>query len=70
MSPDIDSDLKTCLTSIASLIHHANELAKRSVQAARAGNPESAMSLALEVEPLLDEATRMLSTAFAISKQG
>jgi hypothetical protein len=70
MRNDMDGSLKTSLTGVANLVDHANKLAKRSVQAAEAGNPESAMNLALEVELLLDEAVRMLNVAFAISKQG
>ena len=70
MGSDMDGSLKTSLTGVANLVDHANELAKRSVWAAEAGNPESAMNLALEVELLLDEAVRMLNVAFAISKQG
>jgi hypothetical protein len=69
MGSDMDGSLKTSLTGIANLVDHANKIAKRSVQAAEAGNPESAMNLALEVELLLDEAVRMLNVAFAISKQ-
>jgi hypothetical protein len=63
------SDLKSCLTSIANLTSHASELAKRSIQAAHAGDLESAMNLALEAEPLLDEAAGLVKVAFAISKQ-
>jgi hypothetical protein len=70
MGSHMDSSLKTSLTGVANLVDHANKLAKRSVQAAEAGNPESAMNLALEVELLLDEAVRMLNVAFAVSKQG
>jgi hypothetical protein len=70
MGSDLDSSLKKSLTGVANLVDHANKLAKRSVQAAEAGNPESAMNLALEVELLLDEAVRKLNVAFAISKQG
>jgi hypothetical protein len=70
MGSDMDSSLKTSLSGVANLVDHANKLAKRSVQAAKAGNPESAMDLALEVEVLLDEAVSKLSVAFAISKQG
>jgi hypothetical protein len=62
-------DLKSCLTSVANLISHANELAKRSVEAADAGDLESAMNIALEVEPLLDEAADLVNAALAISKQ-
>jgi hypothetical protein len=70
MHSDNDSgDLTACLTGIAGLIHRANELARCSVQASQGGNTESAINFALEVEPLLDEASRMLSAAFAISKQ-
>jgi hypothetical protein len=64
------NDLKASLTSIAGLVDHANELAKRSVRAVQAGNPEGAMNLALEIEPLLDEAAQMLEVAFTISRQG
>jgi hypothetical protein len=70
MRSTTDGDFKISLTSIAGLVDHANELAKRSVRAAQAGNPESAMNLALEIEPLLDEAAQMLEVAFAISRQG
>ena len=63
------SDLKACLNSIASLINHANELAKRSVQAGEAGHLESAIDIALEVELLLDEAAQRLTVAFTINKQ-
>jgi DNA-binding MarR family transcriptional regulator len=70
MGSDLDSSLKTSLTGVANLVDHANKLAKRSVQAAEAGNPENAMDVALEVELLLDEAVRKLNVAFAISKQG
>jgi transcriptional/translational regulatory protein YebC/TACO1 len=70
MGSDMDSSLKTSLSGVANLVDHANKLAKRSVQAAKAGNPESAMDLALEVELLLDEAVSKLNVAFAISKQG
>jgi transcriptional/translational regulatory protein YebC/TACO1 len=70
MGSDMDSGLKTSLSGVANLVDHANKLAKRSVQAAKAGNPESAMDLALEVELLLDEAVSKLNVAFAISKQG
>ena len=69
MHSGIDSDFETCMISIANLIHRACALANGSVQACRAENSESAMNLALEVEPLLDEAAQLLSTAFAISKQ-
>jgi hypothetical protein len=64
------NDLKRSLTSVAGLVDHANELAKRSVRAVQAGNPESALNLALEIEPLLDEAAQMLEVAFTISRQG
>jgi hypothetical protein len=70
MGSDMDSSLKTSLTGVANLVDHANKLAKRSVQAAEAGNPEGAMNLALEVELLLDEAVCMLNVAFVISEQG
>jgi hypothetical protein len=50
MGSDMDSSLKTSLSGVANLVDHANKLAKRSVQAAKAGNPESALDLALEVE--------------------
>jgi hypothetical protein len=70
MGSDMDSSLKTSLSGVANLVDHANKLAKRSVQAAKAGNPESAMDLALEVELLLDEAVSKLNVAFAICKQG
>jgi hypothetical protein len=69
MRSTVDSDLTISLTSIAGLVDHANELAKRSVRAAQAGSPESAMNLALEIEPLLDEAAQILEVAFAISRQ-
>jgi hypothetical protein len=70
MRGDTDSgDLKACLNSIASLINHANELAKHSVQAAEAGHLESAINIAVEVELLLDEATQRLTVAFDINKQ-
>jgi hypothetical protein len=70
MRSTIGNDLKTSLTSIAGLVDHANELAKRSVRAVQAGNPESAMNFALEIEPLLDEAAQLLEVAFTISRQG
>ena len=71
MRGDTDSgDLKACLTSIASLINRANELAKHSVQAAEAGHVESAINIAVEVELLLDEASQRLTVAFDINKQG
>jgi hypothetical protein len=70
MGSDMDSSLKASLTGVANIVDHANKLAKRSVRAAEAGNPERAMNLALEVELLLDEAARMINVAFAVSKQG
>jgi hypothetical protein len=70
MRGDTDGgDLKACLKSIASLINHANERAKDSVQAAEAGHIERSINIAVEVELLLDEATQRLTVAFDINKQ-
>jgi len=69
MQSGIDSDFKTCLISIANLIHRTGALANGSAQACQAESSESAMNLALEVEPLVDEVAQLLSPAFAVSKQ-
>jgi hypothetical protein len=70
MRSDTDCSIERTLTSVANLIDHANERARRSVQSAQAGDHENAMNLALEIESLLEEAANMLEVAFAISKQG
>lgn len=69
MRGDQDNDLKACLSSVASLIDQANELAKRSVEAAGVGHPDSAGDIAIEVDLLLDEAAERLTIAVAINEQ-
>jgi len=63
-----NGDSKVCLHTVVSLINHASELAKRSVETAEAGQLENAINIAAEVELLLDEARQRLAVAFEIHK--
>jgi hypothetical protein len=69
MKPHVaDAAITACLTGMAKLIHQADRIAKRSVEAA-ANDRQKAVTLALDVEPLLNEADVLLTAATIIIRQ-
>jgi hypothetical protein len=69
MKPHVaDAAITACLTGMAKLIHQADRIAMRSVEAA-ANDRQKAVTLALDVEPLLNEADTLLTAATIIVRQ-
>lgn len=69
MKPHVaDAAITACLTGMAKLIRQADRIARRSVAAA-ANDRQKAVTLALDVEPLLNEADVLLTAATIIVRQ-
>ena len=69
MKPRVaDAAITACLTGMARLIHQADRIARRSVEAA-ANDRQKGVTLALDVEPLLNEADVLLTAATIIIRQ-
>jgi len=69
MKPHVaDAAITACLTGMAKLIRQADRIARRSVEAA-ANDSQKAVTVALDVEPLLNEADVLLTAATIILRQ-
>lgn len=69
MKPHVtDAAITACLTGMARLIRQADRIAKRSVEAA-VNDRQKAVTRALDVEPLLNEADVLLTAATIIIRQ-
>jgi hypothetical protein len=69
MKPHVaDAAVTACLTGMAKLVHQADRIARRAVEAA-ANDRQKAVTLALDVEPLLNEADVLLTAATIIIRQ-
>jgi hypothetical protein len=63
-----DAAITACLAGMAKLVHQADRIARRSAEIA-ATDRQEAVTMALDVEPLLNEADVLLTAATIILRQ-
>jgi hypothetical protein len=69
MKPRVaDAAITACLTGMAKLVRQADRIARRSVEIATSDR-QKAVTVALDVEPLLNEADVLLTAATIILRQ-
>ena len=66
---EADAAIKACLTGWAKLVRQADRLAARAIDAAAAGDREKAVKLALDADPLLNEADTLLTAVTILARQ-
>ena len=66
---EADAAIKACLTVWAKLVRQADRFAAHAVDAAAAGDRENAVKLALEADPLLNEADTLLTAVTILARQ-